>query len=72
LILPSKHAPLDKSILGIAAIVLRDLSGDLTVSQAWDAAASRGVATFDQFVTALDLLFVLNVVDHRDGRLVRP
>lgn len=71
MILPTKHVPLDKSALGAAAIVLRDLTEGATVSEVWDAASASGVATFDQFVAALDLLFLVGVVAHRDGRVAR-
>jgi hypothetical protein len=71
MILPSKHAPLDKSTLGIAALILRDFTEAATVSQAWEQASRAGVATFDQFVSALDFLYLLNVIHYRNGRLVR-
>jgi hypothetical protein len=70
-ILPSKQLPLDKSVLGAAAIVLRDLASESTVSEVWDAASAAGISSFDHFVRALDLLFLLGVVDHKRGRLVR-
>jgi hypothetical protein len=71
MILPHKHLPLDKSALGAGAIVLRSLSGSPTVSELWERVAGRGIATFDQFVMALDLLYVVGAVQHRDGRLIR-
>ena len=71
MLLPTKHLPLDKSALGAAAIVLRSFSGSPTVSELWERVSGHGIATFDQFVMALDLLFVVGAVEHRDGRLSR-
>jgi hypothetical protein len=70
-ILPTKHLPLDKSALGSAAILLLRLTGAPTVSELWErVAVFDDTATFDQFVMALDLLFIVGVVAHRDGRVV--
>ena len=70
MLLPTKHRPIDKSAVGLAAIVLRSFTGRPTVSELWERAARGGVSTFDQYVMALDLLFLLGIVEYRDGRLV--
>jgi hypothetical protein len=71
MILPTKHLSLDKSAIGSAAILLRNLNSGSTVSQLWEGVSDRGIATFDQFVMGLTLLYMLGAVDHRNGRLVR-
>ena len=71
MILPTKHLPLDKSALGSAAILLQHMHDKPTVSELWERVSGRGISAFDQFVVALDLLFIVGVVDHRNGRLVR-
>lgn len=71
MILPTKHLPLDKSTLGGAAIVLRNMPDRPTVSELWERVSGQGIPTFDQFVAALDLLFLLGAVEHRNGRLTR-
>lgn len=70
MILPTKHLPLDKSAIGSAAILLRSFAAGLTVSELWERVSSDGIATFDQFVMGLTLLYALGIVDHRNGRLV--
>jgi hypothetical protein len=70
MILPTKHLPLDKSAIGSAAILLRRFAAGLTVSELWERVSSDGIATFDQFVMGLTLLYALGIVDHRNGRLV--
>lgn len=71
MLLPAKHLPLNRAVIGSAAIVLREFEDRSTVSEVWEAASASGVATFDQYVAALDLLFLLGVVEHRNGMLVR-
>jgi hypothetical protein len=71
MLLPTKHLPLDRSVLGAAAIVLREFGEDPTVSELWDSVLAAGVPTFDLYVSALDLLFLLGLLDHTDGRLIR-
>jgi hypothetical protein len=71
MILPTKHLPLDKSAIGSAAILLRNHSRPMTVSELWENVAERGIRTFDQFILGLTLLYTLGAVTYRDGRLVR-
>lgn len=71
MILPTKHIPLDKSAIGAAALVLRALTGPLTVSELWEKVSVTGIDTFDQYIMGLTFLNVLDVVDLQDGRLVR-
>lgn len=71
MIVPTKHLPLDKSVLGAAAMVLRDLPADATVSEGWEVAAAAGVATFDLYIAALDLLFLVGLIEYRNGVLAR-
>lgn len=70
MILPTKHLPLDKSAIGSAAILLRSFAAGLTVSELWERVSADGIATFDQFVMGLTLLYALGILDHRNGRLV--
>lgn len=70
MILPTKHLPLDRSTMGIGAMLLKNLREPRTVSELWELASHGDVQTFDQFVEGLDLLYLLGAVDHVDGRLV--
>jgi len=69
MILPTKHLPLDRSALGTSGLVLRHLREPQTVSELWERVSDAGVATFDQFVMALDLLYVLGAVEQDEGKL---
>jgi hypothetical protein len=70
-ILPSKHLPVERSLIGVSAIILRSLTKPATVSELWESASEGGIATFDQFVLGLDLLYALGAVDRFDGRVLR-
>ena len=75
MILPTKHVPADRALIGIGAELLQLLRRPMTVSALWDAARlhrTTGPApvAYEWFVLALDLLFILGAVDYADG-LVR-
>ncbi|MGO9956650.1 MAG: ABC-three component system middle component 6 [Solirubrobacteraceae bacterium] len=72
MILPTKHLPLERTLLAGGARLLTLLTRPATVSELWDR-ASNDVAfpSFDHLVLALDLLFALGMIGFRDGRLHR-
>ena len=75
MILPTKGIAPDKALLSIGALILNDLAEPKTVSRLW--ADLRRVEegppdiTFDWFVLALDLLFLMGTLEYLGGRLVR-
>lgn len=75
MILPTKGIASDKALLSIGAFILRDLHEPKTVSQLW--ADLRRIEegppdlTFDWFVLALDLLYLMGTLDYCRGRVVR-
>ena len=76
MILPTKHLPVDRSLLGVGAELIALLDAPKTVSGLWaDLQERRGPAagrvTFDWFVLALDMLHALGAVETARGRLVR-
>jgi hypothetical protein len=78
MILPSKHLPQERALLTIGAAILRHLSHPITVSALWEQMPRASVhqktsppLRYDAFVLALDLLFLIGVIEARDGLLVR-
>jgi len=76
MILPTKRIPEDRSLIAIAGEVLRLLDSERTVSRLWDEFKRGRVElarreTFDWFVLALDLLFMMGAVTVERGLLRR-
>ena len=71
-ILPTKHTPVSRSLLGVGAVLLRLLREPATVSRLWEAARDEpAVGSYQRFLLGLDLLFLLGAVELRAGRLRR-
>jgi len=74
-ILPTKGVSADTALLSIGADVLRELAEAKTVSRLWsDLRAEKAESlqiTFDWFVLALDLLYMLGVVEYVAGQVRR-
>jgi hypothetical protein len=79
MILPSKHLSLDRALLTVGARILLNLSQPKTISAVWEELLCQGEKTrystsplkYDQFVLALDLLFLMRAVELADGLLKR-
>jgi hypothetical protein len=73
MILPTKGIGADSALLAVSAQVLACLDEPKSVSRAWEEVRRRRVRpiTFDWFVLALDLLFLVGVLSLEGGRLIR-
>ena len=79
MILPSKHLPQDRALLTVGARLLQHLSQPKTISALWEELprhndkALKGATPlrYDGFVLALDLLFLIGVIDLHEGLLSR-
>ncbi len=76
MILPTKHLPIDRSLLGIGAEVLQILEHPKTISRLWsDLQLARGEdsrrLTFDWFVLSLDLLYTIGAIGLSRGCISR-
>lgn len=76
MILPTKRLSQDRSLLYLGAEILRLVDEPKTVSRLWQELQSArssqpGLAplTYDWFVLALDLLFLINAVRVERGRI---
>lgn len=70
MILPNKHIRLQNSLLGVGAVLLRNLNTPQTVTSLWGGVRSLPeVKTFERFTLALDLLYCVGAVDFEDGIL---
>lgn len=76
MILPTKHITPERALLTIGAEILTCLREPMTVSRVWDELRKRrgetpksSVITYDWFILALDLLFIVRAVDFNSGLL---
>lgn len=72
MILPTKHISQDEALLGVGATLLKWLDRPQTVSGLWERVrAEPNVGTFERFVLASNLLYLIGAIDLRDGLIVR-
>ena len=72
MILPTKHIKLSNSLLNLGAILLKRIDGTQTVSLLWDKSrVLPEIKTFERFTLGLDLLYALNLIDFKDGLIMR-
>lgn len=78
MILPSKHLSERRAVLTVGSEILELLDGPRTVSSVWEELRAgkeetkRRRLSYDWFVLALDLLFLMGAVVLRDGLLTKP
>lgn len=79
MILPSKHLSQDRALLTVGARILQRLQQPKTVSALWEELPRSGkedshsapALSYDGFVLALDLLFLIDAIEMEDGLLAR-
>jgi hypothetical protein len=78
MIFPTKRLSLDRSLVFVGAELLELLGQPKTVNQLWAKYRSKSkikegkrIITFELFNLALDFLFIINVVDFRNGKLIK-
>jgi hypothetical protein len=72
MILPTKHISAQQCMLGVGAILLRNIASPQTVTSLWERVREEPeVNAYWRFILALDFLFALEALDHIDGMIVR-
>ena len=78
MILPTKHIRGDRALIGVGGELLRLLKHPMTVSRLWDevragraAYAPSSPMSYEWFVLAIDLLFMIGAVNLDRGVLHR-
>ena len=74
MILPAKHLSAERALLSVGGTILEHLDRPQTVSSLWDSmrakrelADVRAAISYDWFVLALDLLFIMGAVSISRG-----
>lgn len=72
MILPTKHITEDQALIGVGATLLQNLGQPATVSGLWERVRTKhNVGTFQRFVLAANLLFLIGTIELRDGLIFR-
>jgi hypothetical protein len=72
MIAPDKHVSIDASLIGVGAAVLRELSNPRTITSLWETCRQfPSIGTFNRFVLALDLLYMLGAIELKGGMIMR-
>ena len=71
MILPSKHISQEKALLSIGAELLKVLSRPKTVSTIWEQIRIIDSISYDWFILALDLLYIIDAIQIREGLIYR-
>lgn len=71
-LLPNKHVPTNRSLLGIGAFLLQQLEFPQTVSGLWEMVRNDPtIGSFDNFVLSLDYLFIIGAISYHNGSLLK-
>ena len=76
MILPTKHVRVDRALIGVGAELLALLSRPRTISKLWDQVRERRGAvaapiSYDWFILALDMLFLIGAITLDRGLIKR-
>lgn len=72
MILPSKHISQDQALIGVGAILLKEINQPQTVTSLWETVREEdAIGTFERFVLALDMLHIVGAVSLENGLIVR-
>jgi hypothetical protein len=72
MIIPDKHCKLSNSLIGVGAIMLKNLEKDNTVSSLWYKVRTQPeISNFERFTLTLDFLFIIGAIEFNEGLLRR-
>jgi hypothetical protein len=72
MILPDKHLEVNRSLLGVGAIILQHLNRPRSVTTLWKLVNEiPEVGTFEKFSLTLAFLYAVEAIDLEDGLLRR-
>ena len=72
MILPTKHIPQNEALIGVGATLLSHMRGPMTTSGLWERLRSEpNVGTFERFVLACNLLYLIGAIEIDNGLIIR-
>ena len=71
-LLPNKHIPASRSLVGVGALILKRLAAPSTVSGLWEKVKIKPeIGSFHNFVLALNFLYAIGAIEFERGFLSR-
>ena len=71
-LLPDKHIPTNRSLIGVGALLLEYLEYPLPVSGLWDEVKSeQQIGSFHNFVLTLNYLYTIGALELEQGLLIK-
>jgi len=72
MIMPSKYLREDEVLLGASASLLPAIDENGNLTAVWEEAKKiESIGNYERFILALDLLFLLGLVELRDNEIIR-
>lgn len=72
MILPTKYVSTNECLLSAGAIILQHIREPTMLSALWEKIKSQpSIQTYERFVLALDMLYILKLIDINDSLLMR-
>lgn len=72
MILPSKHISQDQALIGVAALLLKEIGRPQSVTSLWESVREHAsIGTFERFVLALDMLHITGAIVLKNGLIVK-
>ena len=72
MILPSKHISQDQALIGVGAVLLKELGKPQTVTSLWESVCEHAsIGTFERYVLALDMLHITGAISLENGLIAR-
>ena len=69
-LLPNKHVPTSRTLVGLGAMLLARLDTASTVSGLWEMVMDEPeIGSFHNFVLTLDYLYAIGAIDYTQGLL---
>lgn len=72
MILPSKHISQDQALIGVGAVLLKEIRKPQTVTSLWELVRENlSIGNFERFVLALDMLHITGIIVLENGLIAK-
>lgn len=72
MILPSKHISQEQALIGVGAVLLKEIRSPQTITSLWETVCEQSsIGTFERYILALDMLHIIGIIMFKDGLIMR-